>query len=242
MRKLSIVIIGCLIAGLTFAQNQQKIPDNKYVLIDLVVLNSGFGQSDRDAYSKDTQEIAKKYGFEKRQSFQVAHKLSGAGPENAMEFNLWTLPSPSAMAGLGQDAAYQANVPKRDKVHNMGELTLYLARPKNGYASFIPKDGKFYLLDFVIMNEGNGPLQRTIYTEKTEKIAIKHGIKKVASYDVIQHLGGLIPDVLEVNLWEMDTPEAMQALGSDPAYQENVPFRDKIHNMQDLTLYMAQAK
>ncbi len=241
MKYLVLIIFAALTAIPANAQ-KKSIPADEYVLIDLVVLNEGYSQKDRDAYNEEIQVFAKDYGADLRQSYKVAQKLAGAGPNGVTEFNLWSLKSPDALAGLSADENYKAIVPKRDKIHNMDKLTLFLARPKPGYNSFKPKAGKFYLLDYVIMTEGNGLLQRTIYTKQIETIAAKFGVQKIASFDVLQHLGGLIPGVLEVNVWEMDSPESMQALGNDPVYQKIIPFRDQIHDMQKLTLYMAQAK
>ncbi|MEW7292403.1 hypothetical protein [Aquimarina sp. 2304DJ70-9] len=229
-------------AGIAADGNQKSINDSDYVLIDLVVLNMGYGEKDRAAYSKKTAKIASKYQLKKAQSYGIQSHLAGMGPKNAFEFNLWTMPSPTSMAALGQDPAYQANVPNRDKIHDMKALTLFLARPKTGFGGFTPKDGKSYLLDFVIMNEGAGALQRSIYNSKVRKIAKKHNVDMVASFDVLQELGGAIHNVLEVNIWEMDSPASMKALGVDAEYQANIEFRNQIHNMQDLTLYMANAK
>ncbi len=223
-------------------RKQKKIKDSDYVLIDLVVLNAGFTETDRASYSKKTVKIASKYGIDMAQSYKIGTHIAGMGPKNALEFNLWTMPSPTAMVALSGDTEYQANVPNRDKIHDMEALTLFLARPKVGYSSFTPNEGKTYLLDFVIMNEGAGALQRSIYNQKTKEIAKKHGIEMVSSFDVLQKLGGQINGVLEVNIWEMDSPASMKALGSDTEYQANIEFRDQIHNIKNLTLYMASSK
>ena len=242
MKIIKLVVFTVFITLGVNASSQEKIRTNDYVLLDLVVLNENYTSKDRVSYSKETSKIAAKYDIKKSQSFGINAYIAGMGPKNALEFNLWTMKSPAAMAQLGQDSNYQANVPKRDKIHNMKALSLFLARPKAGFSNFKPKKGKTYLLDFVIMDEQAGALQRTIYNQKVQQIAKKHGINMVSSFDVLQKLGGQIDGVLEVNIWEMDSPESMKALGGDPEYQANVPFRDQIHNMKDLTLYLASAK
>ena len=62
-------------------------------------------------------------------SYQISQYMTGTGPKNALELNLWELPGPEAMQKLGNDPEYQANVPFRDKIHNMSVLTLYMAKP-----------------------------------------------------------------------------------------------------------------
>jgi len=95
-----------------------------------------------------------------------------------------------------------------------------------------------YLLDFVVMNEGYGIEERNNYEAMIEPISAKYGAKIIRSYDLKQHLGGAIPNAIRFNVWEV--PEgAMQKLQQDPDYQALVAYRDRIHSMNDGSLFMA---
>jgi len=51
---------------------------------------------------------------------------------------------------------------------------------------------------------------------------------------------GIGPEAaLKLNIWAMPTPEAMQQLSSDPEYLKLKQYRNRIHNMDAITLYMA---
>jgi len=54
-------------------------------------------------------------------------------------------------------------------------------------------------------------------------------------------MAGKFKEATRLNIWKMRSPTSMKKLGSDPAYKAMAPLRDKIHNMQSLTLYTANA-
>ena len=214
---------------------------DKFILVDLVVMNEGYGQQERDAYTKKTVKIAAKYGIKKIKTYQIMNKLSGTGPDQALELNLWEMDDPSAMQKLGSDPEYLANVSFRDKIHNMQDLTLYIAKPKK-VGKAIAAD-KYVLVDLVVLNDGYGPKDRDGYSKETQRIAKKYGFRKAHSFSLVNHLAGKGPKAaMELNLWELPDPSAMQKLGEDAAYQANVPKRNQIHNMEALTLYLARNK
>ncbi|MEO1407436.1 MAG: hypothetical protein AAFV54_13235, partial [Pseudomonadota bacterium] len=98
--------------------------------------------------------------------------------------------------------------------------------------------GNSYLIDFVVMNEGYGLEERDNYEAIVARIASRYGMEKVRAYDLTQHLGGGLPTASRLNVWEV--PEgAMQKLGADPDYQAIIPYRDRIHNMKEVSLFMA---
>lgn len=220
------------------AAAQQKNADNM-TMVELTVMNEGFGQKDRDIYIGRTAPIIKKYGMRKVDSYQIVQRMAGAGPENVLELDLWDVASPDALPKLMSDPQYQANVPFRDKIHNMGALTLYMAKKKFDAGKISPSS--MVMVELVVLNDGYGQKERDEYFETTKKIAAKYGIQMYRSYQILQYLSGTGPkNPLELNLWELPGPEAMQKLASDADYQANVPRRDSIHNMSVLTLYMAK--
>lgn len=240
--KISVSCLVLLLALASFSAtvSAQQAKSN-LVMIELTVLKDGYGQKDRDVYISKTAPVVKRYGMKKADSYQIMQRLMGAGPENVLELDLWELPSPDAMQKLGSDKQYQANVPFRDKVHDMSALTLYMAKKK--FDSSRPIHSAAVMVELVVLNDGYGQKERDEYFEKTEKVAAKYGIRRFRSYQILQYVMGAGPkDALELNLWELPDPEALQKLGSDPDYQANVALRDRIHNMAILTLYMAKPK
>jgi uncharacterized protein (DUF1330 family) len=95
-------------------------------------------------------------------------------------------------------------------------------------------------VDFVVMSEGHGLDERDIYDAKATPIAARHGVKRFASFDIVQHLltPGLKPQRLD--LWLLPSLEALKAWGDDPEYHALLAYRDKVHDMRALTLYFAK--
>jgi uncharacterized protein (DUF1330 family) len=235
---LVLFFVGSASVSVSTAQTQDA---EELVLVDLAVMNEPYDQAERDVYSAKTEEIAKQYGIKKAQSYRIIKYLDGQGPQDALELNLWTYDDPDDMQKFSSDPEYKARIPLRNVLHDMDALTLYTAKPKLQGAA--PNPSQFVLVDFAVMNEDFGQAERDTYVRETERIAAKYGAKRFASYHIVQHLGGAGPeDVLVLDLWAMDDPSALQKLSSDPEYKANVPERNKIHNMEALTLYLAKAK
>lgn len=227
------------VMGFSHTAVAQQAKPSGMTMIELTVMNDGFAQKDRDIYIGKTAPIVKKYGMKKVDSYQILQRMAGAGPENVLELDLWDMASPDALQNLMSDPQYQANVPFRDKIHNMGSLTLYMAKKKFDAGKLNPSS--MVMAEIVVLNDGYGQKERDQYFEATKKTAAKYGIRMFRSYQILQYMTGTGPkNALELNLWELPGPEAMQKLGNDPDYQSNVVRRDAIHNMSALTLYMAK--
>ncbi|MFV2064731.1 MAG: hypothetical protein ACC726_14655 [Chloroflexota bacterium] len=100
---------------------------------------------------------------------------------------------------------------------------------------------KTTLIDFPILNDGYTPDDRDEYTQQLEALAARHGILPAGRYDTLQHLSGSLQGAIGVNLWEMDAPGALDALLSDVEYRANVEWRDQLHDMERLTMYLASS-
>ena len=53
----------------------------------------------------------------------------GSPLPEAVEFNIWELPDTEVFAKIVSDPEYQANIAERDRIHDMGKLTMILAAP-----------------------------------------------------------------------------------------------------------------
>ncbi len=117
--------------------------------------------------------------------------------------------------------------------------TMLAATAAISFATPSLADNKLNLIDFVIMNEGSDIADRDQYEQRIAPMAERTGLSIVRSVDLVQHLNGGIPRAVRLNIWEMESAANMQALMQDPEYQAEIPTRDAIHNMKDLSLYLA---
>lgn len=209
---------------------------DELVLVDVVVMNPGHTLAEREAYEAAVLPIAEKYDMEKTDSYEVVQHLNGKA-KDAIKVNLWDLPSPQAMKQLNQDPEYQALESERQKLHNFNQLTLYTAKPVQDAAE---EDGDLILVDMVVMNPGFGIEEREEYEAKVLPIAARYGMERTHSYKTADYLNGSIEDVVKVNLWRLPDAEAMEKLNQDPEYQALEAERNRLHNFNELTLYLAK--
>ena len=147
------------------------------------------------------------------------------------------MPDPSALQAVLNDAEYKTHISKRDSIHNMRDLGLYIAKDQMDKG---PVSDAAVLVDLVVMNEGFGAKERAEYEAAIEPIAAKHGLIKVATYPVIQKANGVGPDsALQLNLWSVADPKGLEALFADPEFAKLTDMRNKLHNFDELTLFMA---
>ncbi|MEM9071727.1 MAG: hypothetical protein AAGE52_24675 [Myxococcota bacterium] len=205
-------------------------------LLDFVVMRDGYGPEDRARYTTQVQRIARDHGVTLEQSYRVEQAMNGE-VQPVLDFNIWQVPAPEALGALGEDPRYQALVEMRDRIHDMTKLTLYLAEPT---VSGDQLTSNHVLVDLVFLNEGKTLEDRAAYGRLIGPIAQRHGLRRVQSYRVLQHLGGLGNGAVELNLWEVDDPSALQATLTDPEYQSHVPTRNEIHDMERLTMLLAR--
>lgn len=83
------------------AQNGEAIDDG-LLMIDFMALKEGKSIKDRDKYDKWIRRIAKRYGMETVQSYELGKNLSGL-LDNAAKLNIWRLPNKEALKQLGAD-------------------------------------------------------------------------------------------------------------------------------------------
>ncbi|GEM_PF-3775175 len=241
MRKKQIKLVGLfLITGLLGNQAlAQKAEELR--LIELVTLNKGFSLEQHLSYGEEIEHILNRYGMSNEQNFRVVQKASGTIADEVAKVGIFKLSSPQAMQGIFSDKEYlEQKVPKRDKIHNMARMTFLMAKPvmeKNFDSS------KTVVMDFVVMNEGYDTKERDSYFKKlVSKYGKRHGLKRFASYEVIQFMRGVGPKgVSLVNFYTIEK-ETLQNLTTDPEYvKKMVPWRDRIFDMNELSVLVTQS-
>lgn len=98
----------------------------------------------------------------------------------------------------------------------------------------------YNLIDFVVLNDGAQIAERSAYEETLEPIAARHGAEVIHSYDIAAHLAGPMEDSVRLNVWQFADPATLGKVNNDPDYAEIIPERDRVHDLDRLTLYMAQ--
>ncbi len=245
-------IITCLAGTTLFAitactspsdanqQTSNKPPVQKsaeeLVLVDLVVMNPGYDVEDREAYEAAVLPLAERYEMERIGSYNIVQHLNGKA-EDAIKLNLWSIPNEEAIQALGQDADYQALENTRNQLHDFSQLTLYTAET---IEQDLSDNSPLYLVDFVVMNDGHDLDERQGYEADVRPIAQKYGATVTQSYELVNYLGGVVKDAIKLNVWALPGPEAVQQLNEDPDYQAIIPYRNKIHDFEALTLYFAE--
>ncbi len=101
-----------------------------FILVDLVVMNGGMGDAERDAYEAKMAPLAKKYGYEIRASYRIMQKISGEGPDRALRLNLWRGETPNGLERLNKDSDYIALENERNTITDFSQLALFMAKPR----------------------------------------------------------------------------------------------------------------
>lgn len=222
---------GCSLAA---EKTQSK---HGLVLLDFVVMNSKFGDKERDAYEREVAPIAARYGMKMIQSYKLEKFLNGSIPKNTARLNLWDVPSPETLKKLSQDQDYQALIPHRNKIHAMQNVTLFFAEPVLDPGQL---KSHWVLVDLVVLNEGYALKDREAYTSTVGGIAADYGMVRASSFRVTKQLAGPKQEAVELNLWTLPSPESMGKLSKDARYQAQIAERNKIHNMSKLSMFLAK--
>lgn len=248
MKKLIYLVAVIAISFIAFAfkinnsiyYSNNPIQENSNLrIIELVTLNKNYNITDHFDYHKLIKPVMDKFGLITLNNFEVEKKFKGASADNVAMIGVYSVRSMEDMNKIFADKNYLQNVEKRDKIHDMTNMTLFLAKPV--FEKAFDKS-KTVLMDFVVMTDGFGAEERDNYFSKLEEFGKKHGLKRFASYEVIQFMGGKGPkDVTLVNFYEAG-PETMKNLSGDSEYQtQMIPVRDKIFNMDELTVFMTKS-
>lgn len=120
----------------------------------------------------------------------------------------------------------------------MEEVTLCFGKPIQNKGQLT---SKHIFVGLVVMNKGFGAKARNQYEEVILPIAQKYGMELKNSFSITEFKAGVGPkSPLRLNLWEIEDPDLVKKLGEDPNYKNEIPNRNKIHDMEKLTLYLAK--
>lgn len=100
------------------------------LLVGVLVMNQGFDFEAHDNYEKNIAPISAKYGMRLYRSYRVMQKLSPSGLDNAVALNIWELPNQEALSQVMSDPDYMANIPARNRIHDMQATTMYFVTPR----------------------------------------------------------------------------------------------------------------
>lgn len=204
-------------------------------LIALLPMREGFGPADQDAYESRIAPIAADHGMHRESAYTIEKFLGGAGPKNASTFGVWSLDGPSTLQDVMGDARYQANVPQRDRVHDMANVAMYLTSAD--VAAAPPAPGHALLVGVLAMKPGFGYSDHITYEHSIEPVTARHGMRLVNSYRVLQAMGAGIKNAAAVAVWDLKSPETLGEVMNDPEYVANIANRDRIHDMTATTMY-----
>ena len=168
--------------------------------------------------------------------YDTVHHLTGA-LEGAIGANLWEMDSPEQLQAVLADAEYGANTDVRDRLHDMDRLTMFLATKTMDEGESDPD--KLALLDVVVLNDGFTLEDRAEYAALMAPLAATYGAKVLKSFTISKHLRGELSDAVEFNIWQLPDAEVFAKMTADPAYQANLALRDRLHNMEKLTMILA---
>jgi uncharacterized protein (DUF1330 family) len=101
-------------------------------------------------------------------------------------------------------------------------------------------DGRTRLVAVLPMKEGYGPNDQDTYEARIAPIIAEHGMVRDSAYTVMKFLGGSGPSAAStVGVWSLESPAGLQGVMTDPKYQANVPYRDQLHDMAHVNMYLA---
>ena len=229
-----------LLMAFGFAACQAQSSKDGFRLIELVTLNDGYQVEDHLAYGQKIEHILNRYDMQNTANFKVLKKAKGSAADHVVKVGVFELNNPESLKKVFGDQEYNEKmVPERNKIHDMANMTFFLTKPifEKKY-----NKSKMVVMDFVVMQEGHDTEERDQYFDKMlGKYGKKYGLKRFAAYEVIQFMRGVGPKgTTLINFYEA-TPEVVKNLVSDKGYQaEMVPVRDKIFDMDELTVFMTQ--
>ena len=208
-------------------------------LLALLPMQSGFGPADHDAYEARIAPIAAEHGMASESIYTVAKFLGGAGPSEASSVGIWTLQAPASLEGVMSDARYQGEIPLRDRIHDMKRTVMFVAQEEPAGAA--PAPGHVLLVGALAMKPGFGFDEHAAYEAAVAPIAARHGMRLYRSFRVLQAMGGA-SNIVAVNVWDLDSPEALSQVMADPEYVAKIEYRDRIHDMATTTMYFVSKR
>ena len=212
-----VVALACLLgfAGSAAAQQEAR----KLIMLDYVFMAEGHGLSDRDDYDAKVAPIVERHGIRRIASLDVIKVLRG--PKGLARIDIWVLPDPAALGAWAKDPDYVAITEYRDRIHDMGRIALYYARPAGGIRAL---GSSVYLAEMQTFAATFDKSAFFDYVGRSDTLATQNEIVRTASFNVLKRLTRAGPKANWFNLWRLPSPkhfarwhrsEGFKALGAD---------------------------
>lgn len=207
-------------------------------LVALLSMQQGFGPDDQDAYEARIAPIAHDHGMARRAAYTVQQAM-GAPDSTISTVGVWQLATPGTLQEVMGDARYQAQIPTRDKVHDLASSELYLTEEVQTAGA--PPEGHVLLVGRLVMKPGFSFEDHEAYERSIQPILERHGMRASRSFKITKVLGG--PEhAVAIVLWELPRAEAFAEVLGDPEYQTHVAERDRLHDMAATQLFFVSAR
>jgi hypothetical protein len=208
-------------------------------LVAVLTMRGGFGPGDHDAYEARISPIGRVHGMTREAAYTVTRYLGGSGPAAASTVGIWTLAEPTSLPGVMSDPRYQAEVPGRDRLHDLAASAMYVG--EEVFTGPAPAPGHVLLVGLLAMRPGFGYADHDAYERSLAAVTERHGMRLSRAVRITRALSGS-DAVVAVNVWELPDPAALTAVMSDPEYVAHVAERDRIHDMGATTMYFVAAR
>ncbi len=100
-----------------------------------------------------------------------------------------------------------------------------------------------YMMDMLTLQPGKTMADAEAYFERIKPIINKHGLYRIKLYSINKKMMGsdaLQPQI--VNLWRLESKDALAKIFEDPKYQKNVKRRNKTFDMSKLEMWFLDDK
>ena len=106
-------------------------------------------------------------------------------------------------------------------------------------STYVCSSEETYLIDFVVMSHGHTLKDRDLYDQDILPITEKYGLALKSSLDLTP-LSGNFSLPSRLNIWRVCDEDTLSDLSKDEHYQSLALFRNHIHDMNALTLFLAK--
>jgi len=206
-KALLLIVFSFFLIGPLRAQGD----GSQLYLLDFVFLNDGMTLGDRTAYNAQAAPIAERYGVNLIATLDPLNITDG--PDSLARVDIWTLPSQQALVQWGADPDYIALGSDIARIHDIRNLTLYVAE---SVLSPNVAPGTAYHLELLTFAEQSWNREAFInYILSVDEIAETHGIIRQGSLSGLNRLTGDGPTANWFSLYSVPGPTEYAAMAED---------------------------
>ncbi len=117
-------------ALITVLSSASALAAGKFIIVDILPLNSGISLDEATAYFQDVEPILAKHGMTRSDAvLDVTTILRGSAKADVI--NLWESDNPQAsFQGIFSDAEYKTHITNRDRIFNLNEANIIVTERK----------------------------------------------------------------------------------------------------------------